>query len=297
MTPSSEAALKVCWEVADPYLDGAFRPAQLFSAYLAGFTLAESFYLALPDLSWRGVVVGDPLVAPFRRTSLPDEVADPPRDHSGLPGFFASRRTARFVAEGASIEVAPLLTRAGWLLVTGNLDAARQALEKATELGVATLGAHQMLAELYQRTKENDKAIERYRVILSDSPNHVVALNNLAYLLMEQEEHVDEAFRHARRAFALANNDPAVADTLGWILHLKGNDPEALRYLRRAVAGMPDASGVRLHTAIVLGSLGQLERSNDQLERALQLDPSLRADPRVVALRQLLAGPDAPQVH
>ena len=39
----------------------------LFPAYLAGFNLIESFYLAIPHLSWQTIVVGDPLCAPFPR--------------------------------------------------------------------------------------------------------------------------------------------------------------------------------------------------------------------------------------
>ena len=51
--------------VYEPYLDGCARPEILFPAYRAGYTLAESFYMALRYLSWQSVVVGDPLVTPF----------------------------------------------------------------------------------------------------------------------------------------------------------------------------------------------------------------------------------------
>ncbi|HSU67170.1 MAG TPA: TIGR03790 family protein [Tepidisphaeraceae bacterium] len=47
----------------EPYLAGCVRPDYLLPAYLQGRNLAESFYLAMPGLSWQGVVVGDPLCA------------------------------------------------------------------------------------------------------------------------------------------------------------------------------------------------------------------------------------------
>lgn len=47
--------------VYEPYLEGTPRPKYLFSAYYEGRTLAESFYLSIPFLSWMNVVVGDPL--------------------------------------------------------------------------------------------------------------------------------------------------------------------------------------------------------------------------------------------
>jgi uncharacterized protein (TIGR03790 family) len=45
----------------EPYLGFCVRPDYLLPAYYRGRNLAESFYIAMPALSWQGVVVGDPL--------------------------------------------------------------------------------------------------------------------------------------------------------------------------------------------------------------------------------------------
>ncbi len=47
--------------VDEPYLEWTPRPDVLLPAYYQGRTLAESYYLALPGLSWMNIVVGDPL--------------------------------------------------------------------------------------------------------------------------------------------------------------------------------------------------------------------------------------------
>jgi uncharacterized protein (TIGR03790 family) len=47
--------------VYEPYLQACVRPDYLLPAYFEGRNLAESFYVALPYLSWQGVVLGDPL--------------------------------------------------------------------------------------------------------------------------------------------------------------------------------------------------------------------------------------------
>ena len=47
--------------VYEPYLVGCVRPDYLLPAYYQGHNLAESFYVAMPFLSWQGIVVGDPL--------------------------------------------------------------------------------------------------------------------------------------------------------------------------------------------------------------------------------------------
>jgi uncharacterized protein (TIGR03790 family) len=56
-----EGATGVSGNVFEPYLNACVRPEYLFPAYLHGRNLAESYYLALPYLSWQGVIFGDPL--------------------------------------------------------------------------------------------------------------------------------------------------------------------------------------------------------------------------------------------
>jgi len=47
--------------VYEPYLEACVRPDILFPAYVSGYNLAESFYMATKYLSWQTVIVGDPL--------------------------------------------------------------------------------------------------------------------------------------------------------------------------------------------------------------------------------------------
>ncbi len=53
--------------VAEPYVQGFPLPEIFFSFLLDGYyTLAESYFLSLPYLSWQMVLLGDPLYRPFR---------------------------------------------------------------------------------------------------------------------------------------------------------------------------------------------------------------------------------------
>jgi uncharacterized protein (TIGR03790 family) len=56
-----EGASGAAGNVYEPYLIFNVRPDLLLPAYYSGRNLAESYYLALPALSWQGVIVGDPL--------------------------------------------------------------------------------------------------------------------------------------------------------------------------------------------------------------------------------------------
>jgi uncharacterized protein (TIGR03790 family) len=85
-----EGVTGVAGHVYEPYLNASIRPQILFPAYVRGHSLAESFYAAMPFLSWQTLVVGDPLVAPFPGSPVPHEELNPRRDaKTGLPGFFA----------------------------------------------------------------------------------------------------------------------------------------------------------------------------------------------------------------
>jgi uncharacterized protein (TIGR03790 family) len=47
--------------VFEPFLTFTPRPDLLLPAYYSGRTLAESYYLSIPALSWQNIVIGDPL--------------------------------------------------------------------------------------------------------------------------------------------------------------------------------------------------------------------------------------------
>ncbi len=52
--------------VQEPYLSAVAVADILFDRYTSGFNLAESFYAASRFIHWRGVILGDPLCAPYK---------------------------------------------------------------------------------------------------------------------------------------------------------------------------------------------------------------------------------------
>jgi uncharacterized protein (TIGR03790 family) len=56
-----EGATGASGNTYEPYLAACARPEYLLPAYYAGRNLADSFYIALPYLSWQSVILGDPL--------------------------------------------------------------------------------------------------------------------------------------------------------------------------------------------------------------------------------------------
>jgi len=286
-----EGATGVAGQVSEPYLESAVRPDVLFPAYLGGFNLIESFYLAIPHLSWQTIVVGDPLCAPFQRSALSRADIDAGTDADvGLPSFFAKRRVEQAMIEnpGAAERVVKLVVRAETLINKSDRQGARRALEQAVELGPTILRPHLLLAELYAAAGEAPLAAEQYRKILGIDPNNAVALNNLAYDLATREKKPGEALPLARKAQALSPRDPTILDTVGWIEYLSGNTAEAARLLVQAARSAPGNAEIRLHNAVALASQGARASAESELAEALKLNPALEKRSDVQELRSKL---------
>lgn len=288
-------ATGVAGHVAEPYLDATIRPEILFPAYTRGFNLAESFYLAMPFLSWQTVVVGDPLCAPFPRSvALTSSTIDPKVDpRLDLPPYFGAKRLAVLMAEAMGMREEGLRfgIQGETRLARGDTAGARQAFEAAAMAEPRLDLANRTLGSLYEQAGQYDAAVDRYRRVLANNPNDIIALNNLAFLLAVRQHKPKEGLAYAERAFTLANGAPLVGDTFGWLLHLSGDNAQSLQHLRRAVAGAPAQGEVRFHYAAVLAATGDRAAAQRELTKALELDESLKGRPEVVALRKTLDGP------
>jgi uncharacterized protein (TIGR03790 family) len=281
----------VAGHVAEPYLSATIRPEILFPAYLSGLNLAESFYMAMPFLSWQTVVVGDPLCAPFRTHVIGSDDLDAAVDPvSELPGVLSERRVSALVGAGVKREAALLMAQAEVRSRLGDGEGARSALERATGVDPTFTDAQMALAQIYEATAQWDSAIARYQRVIENSPNDATALNNLAYALATRRNDPAAALPYAKRAYQAPNATGAATDTLAWVQHLLGNDVEALPLIARATRQLPGVAEIRLHAAAILSATGNHAAAKDELDRALALDASLEGKPPVEQLRQILAG-------
>ena len=281
-----EGVTGIAAQVAEPYFDASVRPDILLPAYVAGFNLAESFYLAMPYLSWQTVVVGDPLCAPFARTPLQAAAIDKGLDPATeLPAWFSARRLA-VLTKTTTPDAAKAVLRSEARFAKEDKSGAVKALEEATSGDPKLVSAHLILAGEYEAQSAFDKAIERYRMVLGASPDNLIALNNLAYALAVRKGEAAEAIGHAERAMRLSGGrSPEIADTLAWAQHLLGRDEEAAAILARIVKADPGRAVFRLHAAAVLASLGRIEEAAAELREAVRLDPELEKSDEVKAVR------------
>jgi tetratricopeptide (TPR) repeat protein len=286
-----EGVTGVAGQVSEPYLQSAVRPDILFPAYVAGFNLIESFYMATPHLSWQTVIVGDPLCAPFPRKAVPagdiDGGIDPEFD---LPVFFARRRLEEFIRRMPGVEprAAALAMRADILLGRNDRAGARRLFEEATALSPKAVQLRMSLADLLTVDGAYDAAADQYQQVLALEPDNIVALNNLAYDMAVRQKKPAEAAGLARKALALSPKNFTIMDTVGWIEFLLGNTAQASRMLAEAAKGAPRNADIRLHNAIVLAAQGARGNAETELAEALKLNPGLDTRSEVVELRSRL---------
>lgn len=122
-----------------------------------------------------------------------------------------------------------------------------QALELLSEALTQLPGSTALLyARAMAAVNEEQLALaeQDLRTIIQGDPENAVALNALGYTLSDRTDRQREALRLIETALALEPENPAILDSMGWVLFKLGRAEEGLPYLR-------DAAGVEPHPEIV----------------------------------------------
>jgi uncharacterized protein (TIGR03790 family) len=283
----------VAAHVNEPYLDATVRPQILFPAYASGFNLAESYYMAIPFLSWQTIVIGDPLCRPFAATPLPQaEITKGMDPDAEMPGLFTERRMALLSSTGGLNPAAlKMLLRKDARVARGEAVDVEEVLIAAATLEPRLVAAHAQLAILYDGQKAYDKAIDRYRRIVALVPDDIMALNNLAYTLAEHGGAAKEALSYAERAYRVSKQAPLVTDTLGWVYHRMGDNLTAAAYLEQALRALPTHPDVLIHAATVHAALKDFPRARNELLAASKLGSAVTDREDYKALAEVLLKP------
>jgi FimV-like protein len=126
------------------------------------------------------------------------------------------------------------------------------------------------MAEQEQHSKDYTAALEGYQRVLAIDPENVPALNNTAWVLIEQGK--PDALDYAERAHRLAPFNPGVIDTLGWAA-TKGGDPKrGVLLLKMASALSPANAEIRLHLGKALLDSGDKASARQVLTEVSKLD-------------------------
>jgi len=130
-----------------------------------------------------------------------------------------------------------------------------------------------------------DQAASLYDTILAEQPVHAEALHHSALIALQRGDN-NEAIRRLREAVAAAPGRAVAHNDLGAALRLAGRLPEAAQALEQAVATDASYADAWNNLGIVRRAMGELAGARDALSRGLQLRPDFA--PAVNALGGVL---------
>ena len=102
-----------------------------------------------------------------------------------------------------------------------------------------------LLATDKQAAGDATAATEYYRRIIKQSPNNLIALNNLAWLLFEAGD--EQALSLSAQAYKIAPKNASVVDTYGWLNSQMGNKQLGIKLLKDAAALAPNDKAIAEH--------------------------------------------------
>jgi predicted Zn-dependent protease len=140
-----------------------------------------------------------------------------------------------------------------------------------------------MLAgEIALRERDYPAAIQMYDEVVRIDPNHVVALNNLAWALGQKKD--PRALAVAERAAQLAPDSAEVLDTVGVLRLQAGDAAKGLQALERARQLQPDRLDLRLHYAKALLQSGRAQEGKAELRELAAVKGDFPGKSEIAAL-------------
>jgi tetratricopeptide (TPR) repeat protein len=143
---------------------------------------------------------------------------------------------------------------------------------------VFTMQKAETLARAYIKTSDNNylnDALGVYESLLEKMPNNTGVLNNVAYILADNNRDLDKALEYAKRAYEAKPDDPEYLDTYALVLHKKGRNSEAVQFERSAIqqyeaqrASVPTEAYE--HLGQFQEQLGELSQARSAYEQALE---------------------------
>ena len=133
-------------------------------------------------------------------------------------------------------------------------------------------------------TKKFSAAEGHFRAALETQPEHPATLNNLAWVLLQQNK--PGALPYAEKANQLVPNQAEFMDTLAAALAREGQLAKAVDLQRKALAKAPQAAapGYRLRLAKLLLKAGDADKARTELEALKALGDKFSEQDEVTAL-------------
>jgi len=127
------------------------------------------------------------------------------------------------------------------------------------------------IGDLYHQLGNKDDAYKSYDKALEYNENNIGVLNNYAYFLSLDKEHLDKAERMSAQCIKMQPNEPTYIDTYAWVFFQKGNYSLAKFYIEGALTkGKENNPEILEHYGDILYKTGNTDKAVEQWEKALK---------------------------
>jgi tetratricopeptide (TPR) repeat protein len=154
----------------------------------------------------------------------------------------------------------------------GYLPTALWEFKRSLQRDPSNAAAYADIADTYQRMGLYLAAEEWYRAAVEVAPDEPSFRLLLAQFYVDVLLRAEEGLGAARRAVALAPDNPLAQDLLGWAHYLAGDLARAQVALEGAVSLDPDFARAYYHLGVVYAQLGDDEKAQWAYGRAIDLD-------------------------
>ena len=184
----------------------------------------------------------------------------------------AFRLLDEFAESSPDNAVDVVMLRAQLLVSLERYDEALELYEKAVEFRPDNENMILGRSDLLIRIGRIDDAIAEYRKALKRWPDSALTLNALGYTLADKTDQYVEAEKLIRKALEFDPDNPAIIDSLGWVLYKLGQLEAGLEQLEIAYEKYRDHE-VAAHIVEVLAELGRQDEALAMLESAEEDTP------------------------
>lgn len=150
----------------------------------------------------------------------------------------------------------------------GDVQGAIEQLQRWVVSHPKDVGVREKLAEIYGRNNQLGGVIYQYRKILETDPDNVIALNNLAWNLRNEDP--KEALKFVLQARKLSPESSSILDTLAIVQLKNDNLVEARRSIEHALRIAPNNPEFRLHEVQIRAAEGDVEGAVAALTQLLE---------------------------
>jgi tetratricopeptide (TPR) repeat protein len=131
---------------------------------------------------------------------------------------------------------------------------------------------HQLLAETYQNQKNEDKALEEYRIVEQSQPNLPGLHFSIGNLLWANGQPA-QAIVELEKELRIDADHPEANAELGEILVAQQNPENAIGYLEKALRWEPDLVAAHKELGQAYAQQGELAKAETELRKATSDDP------------------------